>query len=237
MKTSLRDKDIVVLGGSSGIGLSVGAIAASYGANVVLIARSREKLEQAKASVPASVVVADMANQDELQGAIESVSSIEHLIITAGEFALGPILETPPDRMRPILEDRFWGTYNAIRFAAPRMPSSGSITLTSGVLGWRPAEGAAVTAAGVAAIEALTRVAALELAPIRVNAVCPGLIDTPMLDVFGDIKNQVISKTAHKLPVRRIGNPEEVADSYIYLMTNGFTTGTVLRIDGGAGVV
>ena len=238
-QSTLKSARVLIVGGSSGIGLAVAHCVTKLGAHAHLIARSSERLEEAKAELGKEVCVtaADMAQESEIRAAVSNQRSIDHLVITAGEFRLGTIRTTSADRMRSILDDRFWGTYNAVRFAAPRMPATGSITLTSGVLGWRPAPGGSVTAAAVAATEAFCRVAALELAPIRVNTVCPGLVDTPMLDELGPDKAGILSSAADKLPVGRIGQPLEVAEAYVYLMTSPFITGTVLRIDGGAGVV
>jgi NAD(P)-dependent dehydrogenase (short-subunit alcohol dehydrogenase family) len=113
--------------------------------------------------------------------------------------------------------------------------TGGSITLMSGLYANRPAPGAALGAAAVAAVDGLTRALALDLAPIRVNAVAPGLIDTPLWDSFP--QRQAILAQGTALPVGRIGRPEEVAAGVIFLMSNGFVTGTVLAIDGGGSLV
>jgi NAD(P)-dependent dehydrogenase (short-subunit alcohol dehydrogenase family) len=114
--------------------------------------------------------------------------------------------------------------------------AGGSITLMSGLYANRPAPGAALGAAAVAAIDGMTRALALDLAPIRVNAVAPGLIDTPLWDSFGPQREAILAQ-ATALPVGRIGRPDEVAAAVLLLMSNGFVTGTVLAIDGGGSLV
>jgi NAD(P)-dependent dehydrogenase (short-subunit alcohol dehydrogenase family) len=106
----------------------------------------------------------------------------------------------------------------------------------SGLYAIRPGVASAMAAAAVAAVEGMTRALALDLAPVRVNAVAPGLIDTPLWDAFGSHREAVLARGA-RLPVGRIGRPEEVAAAVIFLMTNGFVTGTVLRIDGGGALI
>jgi NAD(P)-dependent dehydrogenase (short-subunit alcohol dehydrogenase family) len=124
---------------------------------------------------------------------------------------------------------------HVVRQAKPRM-DGGSITLMSGLYSTRPAAGGAIGAAAVAAVEGMTRALALDLAPIRVNAVAPGLIDTPLWDSFGSQRDAILASTA-RLPVGRAGRPEEVAAAVIFLMCNDFVTGTILSIDGGGGLV
>ena len=111
---------------------------------------------------------------------------------------------------------------------------SGSITFMSGTSAWRPYPGSSVVAASAGAIEALGRALALELAPIRVNTVCAGIVDTPLLeDFYGKQQEEILRELASRLPVGRIGRPEDIADGVIFLMGNGFITGTVLHIGGG----
>jgi NAD(P)-dependent dehydrogenase (short-subunit alcohol dehydrogenase family) len=145
------------------------------------------------------------------------------------------VLGADLDGLRSILEIRLLGVVHAVRHARPQM-HGGSITLMSGLYSTRPAAGGAMGAAAVAGVEGMTRALALDLAPIRVNAVAPGLIDTPLWDSFGAHREAIAARAA-SLPVGRIGRPEEVAEAVVFLMTNGFVTGTVLPIDGGGGLV
>jgi NAD(P)-dependent dehydrogenase (short-subunit alcohol dehydrogenase family) len=133
------------------------------------------------------------------------------------------------------LGQRLLGVAYVVRQAKPRM-DGGSITLMSGLYSTRPSAGGAISAAAVAAVEGMTRALALDLAPIRVNAVAPGLIDTPLWEAFGAQRDAILASTA-RLPVGRVGRPEEVASAVIFLMCNGFITGAVLPVDGGGGLV
>jgi NAD(P)-dependent dehydrogenase (short-subunit alcohol dehydrogenase family) len=162
---------------------------------------------------------------------------VDHVFVPAGELRPGggDLLKSDLDGLRSILEVRLLGVTHVVRQARPKM-EGGSITLMSGLYSTRPAPGGGMAAAAVAAVEGMTRALALDLAPIRVNAVAPGLIDTPLWDSFGAQREAILARGA-RLPVGRIGRPEEVAAAVIFLMNNGFVTGTVLPIDGGGGLV
>jgi NAD(P)-dependent dehydrogenase (short-subunit alcohol dehydrogenase family) len=167
----------------------------------------------------------------------EGEPRVDHVFLPAGELQPGggDVLGTDLDGLRSIVESRLLGVVRVVRQARPRMVG-GSITLMSGLYATRPAAGAAFGAAAVAAVEGLTRALALDLAPTRVNAVAPGLIDTPLWDAFGPQRETILA-TGAALPVGRIGRPEEVAAAVLFLMSNGFVTGTVLSIDGGGSLV
>lgn len=148
-------------------------------------------------------------------------------------LASGTIVDTPLTELSRPINERIWGAIHAIRHAVPKM-SSGSITLISGLFSSRPVAGMAVIAAAVGGIEAMTRALALELSPLRVNAIAPGYIDTPLLKAaFEDRYEGVIKNQAATLPTKRIGTAEEAARAILFLMTNGFMTGEILHIDGG----
>jgi NAD(P)-dependent dehydrogenase (short-subunit alcohol dehydrogenase family) len=131
------------------------------------------------------------------------------------------------------MDTRFWGSLYAAKYGAERM-NGGSITFMSGTSAWKPTGGSAVGAASCGAIEAFARSLAIELAPIRVNTIAPGFIDTPLIDeLAGAMKSAFIEREAARLPVKRIGTPEDIADAVLFLMKNGFVTGITLTVDGG----
>jgi NAD(P)-dependent dehydrogenase (short-subunit alcohol dehydrogenase family) len=247
----LDGKRVIIIGGSSGIGLETARLALAEGAFVTIAGRSEERLRGAAERLRLSSaggtshapsdrlrsVAADLADESSIESLFAGETRVDHVFVPAGELGPGraDVLGADLGDLRSILEVRLLGVARVVRQAKPRM-DGGSITLMSGLYSTRPASGGAMGAAAVAAVEGMARALALDLAPIRVNAVAPGLIDTPLWDAFGS-KREAIVASAAKLPVGRIGRPEEVAEAVIFLMNNGFVTGTVLPIDGGGGLV
>ncbi|TDR76491.1 SDR family oxidoreductase [Paludibacterium purpuratum] len=232
---ALEGQHVVVLGGSSGIGLATARCARYLGAEVTLVARQRAKLQQAAEAVEgARLLCADLLAPATLSAAFRDLPVIDHLIVTAGTARLTALQDSRAEDLQRVSDERLIGPLLAIQAAAPRLAPTGSITLMSAQLAARPLGVGAIMAAAVAAVESLVRALALELAPIRVNAVAPGMIDTPLLDVLlGDSKAQVSESVAASLPVKRIGHADDVARAILLLMSNGFISGEVLHVDGG----
>ncbi|WP_051229237.1 SDR family oxidoreductase [Pleomorphomonas oryzae] len=235
LSSSLSGQTVAVIGGSSGIGLAVARQAKQLGADLVLIARDAEKLRSAAISIGgATEIVADISVTSPSFPTFRDVARLDHLVITAGTARLLPLKDYGADNLHGVMAERLVGPLLAIQAAVPLLHPEGSITLTSAQLGTRPLAVGAAMAAAVAAVETLTRALALELAPLRVNAVAPGLIDTPLLDhLLGDNKHQVFDTSAASLPARRIGLPDDVAQAILFLMINSFVTGEILHVDGG----
>ena len=236
---ALEGERVVVVGGSSGIGLETARLALAAGASVTIAGRSQDRLRRAAADLGGAVrsVVADVTDDGSVKALFEGETRVDHVFLPAGELKPGggDVLGADLSALRSILESRLLGVVHVVRRARPKM-AGGSITLMSGLYAIRPAPGAALGAAAVAAIDGMTRALALDLAPIRVNAVAPGLIDTPLWDSFGPQREAILAQ-ATALPVGRIGRPDEVAAAVLLLMSNGFITGTVLAIDGGGSLV
>lgn len=232
----LQDKRVVVIGGSSGIGLATARMAASEGAAVVIASRSMDKLEKAAATIPGKIEAfsVDIREENSLAGLFAAIGEFDHLATPAGEVAGGPFLDLDPREARQAFDSKFWGQYLAAKHGAPRIRSGGSITLISGSNSQRPLPQSAVRAAINSAVEGLTRALAVELMPIRVNAVAPGLIDTPLHDRLPrERKDVLFQAVAASLPLKRVGTAEEIAHGILHLMTNGYTTGSTLFVDGG----
>ena len=232
----MQGKTVVIIGGSSGMGLAVAKAALQEGAKVSIAGRSQERLAAARSSLNDDVrtFVADVSSEASVQNIFQQHDHIDHLFITTGRFAVQKIMETHPDEFRQTLEERIFGTLFAIRAAVPKMQQSGSITLTSSVSVDRPIPGITMTTLGHAATRTLARCLALELAPIRVNAIAVGWIDTPLVKNFlQDEYEAVIRDVSKAIPVNRIGKSEEVADAVIMLMKNGYISGEILNITGG----
>ncbi len=219
--SGLAGKRVVVVGGSSGIGLAVADAAREGGAEVVV--RSR------RTDPPLDVV-----DEGAVAEFFASVGDFDHLVFTPTARAAGPIVEIDLDAARRAFDTKFWGAIYAVRHGAPRLAADGSITLLSGAAAWTPMRGGAITASTNGAIAALVRTLAVELAPVRVNAVSPGIIDTPTWAALPDEqRTAMFDRLASALPVGRVGTAEDVAEAILFLMQSGFTTGTVLHVEGG----
>ena len=232
---SLINKMVVVLGGSSGMGLATAKAAKADGARVVIAGRSRERLQAARAVLGDGVrtVALDVGDEMGTRALFSELGPVDHVFITAGAVLFDPKLAPDAASVRPALDTRFWGAFNAAKFAAANMSAGGSITFTSGTAAMRPIRGASVAGASCGAVEAFARSLAVDLAPIRVNTIQPGLIDTPFLDTLGERRSAIIAEYSQRLPVGRVGRAEDVADAVLFLMTNGFVTGVTLTVDGG----
>ena len=231
----LKDKTVVILGGSSGIGLATAQAALAEGAKLIITGRSRERLEAARIKLQADVrtVALDVTDEPGTRALFGSFDKVDHVFITAGMVTFDPKLAPASDALRPALDQRFWGALYAAKYAATKMGAGGSITFMSGTTAIRPLPGAAVATASCGAVEAFARSLALDLAPIRVNTIQPGLVDTPFLDLLGDRRQALIDDYSRRLPVGRPGRPEEIADAVLFLMRNQFVTGITLTVDGG----
>jgi NAD(P)-dependent dehydrogenase (short-subunit alcohol dehydrogenase family) len=232
----LQDQKVVIIGGSSGIGLATARAALDEGASVIIASRSREKLEKANQQLgrQALIYAVDLADRISLDNLFQEVGELNHLFISAADPQSGLLMNTAVEEIRSSLDIRFWGTYCATQLAAPRMTKDGSITFMSGNAAVKAIKGSSVGAASLGAIEAFARVIAVELAPIRVNVVRAGLIDTPLLDRYGNQRKAIIENYAKRLPLKRLGSAAEVAEAVIFLMKSTYTTGIILQVDGGA---
>src|SRR6516164_8242024 len=232
---ALTSTTVVILGGSSGIGLATAKAALAEGARVIITGRSSERLRAANAILgnEAKTVALDVMDEGGTRALFTDLERVDHVFITAGAVVFDPKLASGLESVRPALDTRFWGAFYAAKFAATKMGAGGSITFMSGAAAIRPIRGAAVATASCAAVEAFARALAVDLAPIRVNAIQPGLIDTPFLDTLGERRIAFMAEYSKRLPVGRPGRPEEVADAVLFLMRNGFVTGITLTIDGG----
>ena len=227
---------IVIIGGSSGIGLATAKMAAAEVATVVIGGRSEEKLRQAKGQMRGDVETfsVDVTDEVSVKTFFGKVGEFNHLTTPGSEAAMGPFLELDTMAARASFDSKFWGQYYAAKYGAPRMRQVGSITFFAGVWSQRPVLGSSVITAINSAIEGLSRSLAIELAPIRVNSISPGITDTPIYSRMpADQREAMFKKTAASLPVKRIGRPEDIAEALLFLMSNGYTTGSTLFVDGG----
>lgn len=237
---NLQHAKILIVGGSSGMGLALARRCLAAGATVTIAGRSAERLQAAQATLQASAALhaaeVDIADEAQVAALFERIGPLDHIVSTAadirGAYQWLPALELA-DAQR-VVDSKFFGPLLLAKHGAPRLAAQGSLTFTSGVAAYRPAARGSVVAAINAALEGLVRALAVELAPLRVNAVSPGWVDTPIwADVAGDAKDATLAAMAERLPVGRVGQPADIADAIAFLMGNGFTTGTVLHVEGG----
>jgi len=234
------DSKLLIAGGSSGMGLALARLSLGLGAQVVLVGRDEAKLARAGTMLGGrgrlELLTADITCEDAVAKLFETVGDLDHIVCTAadirGAYELLPALDL--QAARQAMESKVFGPMLLAKHGAPRLRPSGSITLTSGIAAYRPMPRGTVVAAINAALEGLVRALAVELAPIRVNAVSPGWVDTPIWEfVAGDRKDAMLAGMAERLPVGRVGRPEDIAQAIAFLVGNGFTTGTVLHVEGG----
>jgi NAD(P)-dependent dehydrogenase (short-subunit alcohol dehydrogenase family) len=233
----LNGKRIVILGGTAGIGLSVAEGAAADGARVVVVSSQQRRVDQALAQLPnAEGHAVDLRSEGAVRALFERVGAFDHLVYTAGEeLLLCPLSDLDLKRAREFFELRYWGSLAAVKAARPHLSRQGSIVLTSGTAGLRPPPGFVIGAAICAAMDATTRALAVELAPIRVNVVTPGFVDTGLWSNLPDAARvRMFAEAAARLPVGRIGKPADLAEHYLSFMRGGYVTGQSLVVDGGA---
>jgi len=229
----LAGKKVVVVGGSSGIGLSTAELAKSEGADVVIASRNADRLKAVAAKLGATAIATDVTNDQSVIDLFHTCGPVDHVVVTAAQLRSGPFKSVSMEDVRATMEGKFWGAWRVARAADIR--PGGSLTLVSGFLSIRPRPAAAIVGAANGALESLARSLALELAPIRVNCVSPGIIDTPIRAAMPEAaRRDMLAKIAASLPVGRVGVGEDIARQILTFMTVGFATGSIVYIDGGA---
>jgi len=225
----LKGKTVVVFGASNGIGAALAELALAEGATVVAISRSGTGPEGSKS------IAADVADHQALASALEAAGVIDHLIYTVGARLGSPALVDLSDEiLRLAFETKLFSAVQAVRLSLPYLSPDASITLTSGQVSRKYGVGSLVKGAVNAAVDAAGRHLAKELAPRRVNVVSPGVVDTSLWGEAGsEGRAATIARVSGVLPVKRVGAPAELAQAYVFAMTNGFVTGALIDVDGG----
>ncbi|MEU4237172.1 SDR family oxidoreductase [Actinoplanes sp. NPDC026619] len=232
----MQNERVLIIGGGSGMGLALARQLLDEGAEVHIAGRSAPRLAAAARELgePKQLTASpvDIADEDGVRQLLAAERS--HIVVTAADAAgaYHPIREFPLDDARNVLATKVLGPWLVAKHANLR--AGGSITFTSGIAAYRPGPGASVLATANGALESLARTLAVELAPIRVNVVSPGWVDTAIWDILaGAAKTERLATMAARLPAGRVGRPEDIAAAFRTAMTNGFMTGSVLHIDGG----
>jgi NAD(P)-dependent dehydrogenase (short-subunit alcohol dehydrogenase family) len=229
---------VVILGGTGGIGLAVAKAASAAGATVIVASRNPGSVASALAQLPASASgrPVDASSSGELERFFSQTGEFDHLVYTAaGNLSSTPVSEYTPEKALDFLGLRLISAFDAVRFAVPHLSGTGSITLTSGTAAFKGGAGWLLGATASGAIVSATRSLAAELAPIRVNAVAPGITRSPLWSQMPEEdREEMYDAAGSSLPLGRVGDVGDVAKAYVQLMDQDYATGVVSVVDGGA---
>ena len=238
---SFDGQRVVIIGASAGIGEAAAKAFVARGATVTITGRSKERLDQAAQRIGHPVLAAevDATSRAALDAFFATAGPVDHLVLSAspGAVGVGPFATLDEADLRQAFDGKVFAHVKAIQAALPRLRPDGSVTLVTAASARAAFAGTAALAAANGALEAMVPPLAVELAPLRVNAVSPGIIDTHWWDGLPEEQRRAyFESAAAATPVRRVGQPGDVADAIVYLAGAGFVTGTVLECTGGAGL-
>ncbi|KVH74190.1 short-chain dehydrogenase [Burkholderia cepacia] len=233
----LNDQRVLVVGGSSGIGEATARAFAEAGATVTIASRDAAKLAASKDRIgyDVSTGVMDITDDASVRAFVDSAGEFDHVVVSAAQTATGSVRGLELDDAYAAMDSKFWGAYRVAR--AVRIRQGGSLTFVSGFLSVRPSKNSVLQGAINAALESLARGLALELAPVRVNTVSPGLIATPLWSkIDAEARDRMYEGAAARLPAGRVGQPEDVANAVLYLASTPYATGSTVLVDGGGAI-
>ncbi len=232
-----KNQKIVIIGGSSGIGYATAKLISEMGANITIGGRNEEKLIAVTSELGTNVnyQVIDVTNELSIKNFFEKVGQFNHLFITGASPSFQAIRDLSAKDAQSEFAGKFWGQYNVVKISLDYVLPLGSYTLMSGGYSLRPVANTSVMSAANGAIESLVRALAVELSPIRVNAVAPGLVDTPLIhqSVPEEYRIPLYKKMEEELLTKRVAQPFDIAEAVSFLMGNLHMTGNTIRIDGG----
>ncbi|MGG2461376.1 SDR family oxidoreductase [Streptomyces sp. RGM 3693] len=231
--------DAMIIGGGSGMGLALARTLLAERMDVTIVGRSADRLAAAKeelgeaAQGKISTVRADIGREEDVAELFARVERVDHVAVTAADVtgAYGRITDVAMAAAEAVVDTKLLGAWLVGKYAVGRV--TGSITYTSGINAYRPNGANTIVAAANGALASLAYGLAVELAPVRVNVISPGWVDTAIWDQLGMDKQAAFAELAERLPARRIGTPNDIAQAFLSVMRNGFITGTVLDVDGG----
>lgn len=233
---NINNKHVVIAGGNSGIGFAVAQQAVSQGAKVTLIGRSEEKLTNAvkRLDGQASLVVMDLGDEQAAKTGFEKIGSYDYFVLSAADLTYSPLADMEREAIERMLATKFWGPVHLAKYGLKNLASDGAIVLFSGLAADRPAVGTSMVSALNAGVEGLTRALAIELAPVRVNAISPGVVRTEGWHFMSEADREgFFASLDTSLPVRHTGKPEELAHAVLFALTNTYMTGEVIHVNGG----
>ncbi|AWB66212.1 hypothetical protein C2869_07080 [Saccharobesus litoralis] len=232
----LHKKKILIIGGSSGIGLGIASVCADYGADTIIAGRCKQKLSNATAFLDNRItgVQIDANNDNCIDAVYQQIGCFDHLVISAGEAMVKSLQETTEEDARGDMERNFWLKYKLSTRALPYLSKEGSILFISGIFSVKPNANLFMSSVSVGAVEALCKSLAISAAPIRVNAIAPYVVDNSdslTKDISDDRKNYLQS-IASKIPAGNVGKTRDVGLAAVMLMKNQYASGTILNLDG-----
>jgi NAD(P)-dependent dehydrogenase (short-subunit alcohol dehydrogenase family) len=234
MSAALKGRTVLVVGRPGGIARAITLAARAAGATVVVAGRDGSALASAYDDHAITAETVDLTDEASVTALAGRLGSVDHIVSTASARARGRIDDLAPEVVVRSFATKVMGPILLAKHFAPRMPRDGSFVFFSGATALKPSIGMLAVAATNGAVDVVTRSLAVELAPIRVNAISPGTIDTGAYDALGDEKKAALfAERAERNPARRIGTAEDVADAVVFALTNTFMTGVSLGIDGG----
>ena len=235
MKASLTNQQVVVIGASSGIGLAVAKLVAAEGAKVTIASRTKERLQKAAKEIGGDVNIATLDTLDEgsVKDFFANLEDLDHLLNFAGDSMSGGVLDTDISIAKKAMESKFWGQFYVGRYGGVKIKPTGSLTFTGGS-GPRPHQAIATVAANEA-VRVLIESLAKELAPVRVNAISPYYVNTPMwLGMADQEREDLFERIGKQLPIGRVAEIEDVAPAYLDIIQSTYITGTNIPVNGGA---
>ena len=237
---ALAGQKIFIAGGGSGMGAALARMAAARGAKVAIAGRSQSKLDAVGATLGDSLLATyalDLADAKAVQQALSEHGPYDHIVTTAAQLAFKPFPELTDADIQGMLASKFWGPVNLARAAVTELKADGSLLFFSGAAAYKASVGTSIVGAVNLLLESLAQSLALELKPRRVNVISPGLVDSPTWAGMSDSDRAALyAATASALPVGRIGQVDDLAHAALAILENGFVTGSVMHVDGGARV-
>ena len=234
MAASLQDRTVLVVGRGGGIARAITVAARDAGASVVAAGRDQAELESVYDGMGITDEYVDLTDEASIDALGLRLGTVDHVVSTASARARGHVTDLDREAVRLAFDTKVIGPIMLAKHLGSRMPPDGSFVFFSGATAVKPEIGTLAVAATNGAVDTLIRSLALELAPVRVNAVSPGVVDTGAWDGLGEqAKAEYFRDVAARNPARRIGTAEDVADAVLFALTSTFLTGVTLRIDGG----
>lgn len=233
----LREEKVLIVGGSSGIGLSIAKACHDAGATVFILSRNEEKLIEAVKLIGSDVryIVCDAGDRAQFDLSLNDIGEIDHIVVSAGKPLMKTFEGISDLEAREDMEVNFWLKYNISKASVTYLKDLGSLLFISGAFSQKPSESLFMTSISVAAVEALVKTLALSIGPKRVNAIAPYVID-PSDVTFSSVtesRREFLNTAKNELPGKYIGSGQDIGEAAVFLLKNKYSTGSVLRLDGG----